>query len=260
MDYGVVVGHAQLPRVIDPGNDHPQLVKGGDLPDLQAFEVPVLHGDARVYERGRHFFRVHFQQVLLGLGAEEPPDEHHGQDHAQDGARVGQGVAHGGAVGGLGAHRAQRLLRRGERRGIGDRAGVHAHGGSHVQAGQPRHGQRDAYAAQHHGRGHQVKLYALLLEGGEEARPHLGADGIDEKNEAEVPQELQRAMVYLQAEMAEEDAREQHPGYPEVYAQELYIAYRQAAGGHQHDDEHRPGHGLGGEERGEQVHRIILSK
>ena len=250
----VVVRHAELAVVVDPRDHHAEFVDGGNVLYLQAVEVPVLHRNAGVGQGGGGLVGVYFAHVLLGLGPEQAADNDHRKDDAQDGAGVGQRVAHRGGVGGLRVDRGQRLLRGGQRRGIGDRAGVHADGGGDIEAGQPRYRQRDGYAAQHHGRGQQIELQPLLLEGGEEARPHLRAYGIDEKDEAEVAQELQRDMVYGEADVAGQDAGEQHPGYAEIDAGDLYVPDSQARRRHHHDDEHRPGHGFGGEKQGEEVH------
>ena len=57
---------------------------------------------------------------------------------------------------------------------------------------------------QHHGHRQQVKLQARFAEGGEETRPKLKADGIDEQDQAELADKLEDFGFDVESKVTEE--------------------------------------------------------
>ncbi len=249
----VALGHAEPALVEQAGEAHAQALQGRDAGEGQAVEIAVLDLDVHPGQVAG----VPAAGLAAGLpgqvDAPQPARQDHGQDGAQDAEGVGHGVADARQPGGLLAQRAdvlEGLLGRGQAGRVGHGPRVEAHGRGHLDAAQAadQHGQ--GRAEEHHGGGQEVEPQARLAQRGEEARPDLHADGVDEEDEPELAQELQDLLVDRDPEVPEGDAGEEHPRDAQVDPEQPDVAHGQAQGRDQADDDDGVRDGVGRDHRG----------
>ena len=91
-------------------------------------------------------------------------------------------------------------------------------------------GHGHGHVEEHDEHGDTVELDTLVLERREETGTHLQTDGENEQDEAELLDELERRRIDGHAQMAGQDAAEQHKRCPERDAEELDFAQQHADG------------------------------
>ena len=168
--------------------------------------------------------------------AERELERDHREDDARDAERVGDRVAErrdrrgAGGGGGVPRHLPERLLGRGEARGVRRRSGEDADDGRELDAEEEVGRGRERDAREDDRRREEVQLQAAPAERGDEAGADLQADRGDEEDQAEVPHELQDGRLDHDAEVPEEEADEEDPCRRQADAPDLHGAEGQARG------------------------------
>jgi hypothetical protein len=91
----------------------------------------------------------------------------------------------------------------------------------------------------HHRRREDVEPQAVPAQRGEEARPHLQPDRVHEEDQPELPGELEGVLVHVDAEVAEEEAGEEHTGDAEANATDADGADGEPEPRHEGEDQDR---------------------
>ena len=102
----------------------------------------------------------------------------------------------------------QGLLGGAEAGGVGDRALHDADQRRQVVVGKAEKDEDDEDVKEDDDEHQRVQFQPFFLEGGEEARADLQADGIDEQNQPEFFDEMGDVFVYREAEVGDDDAGE----------------------------------------------------
>ena len=87
----------------------------------------------------------------------------------------------------------------------------------------------------------------------------MQADGEHEEDEAELADEIEDAVIDLEAEVAEDNSREQHSRSPELYPAPANAAKREPGHRHGGQDQQRMRDRLCLAEIGKPVHRYVAS-
>ena len=233
-------GNEELLAPAQPRVHHVVPVEIGNVGDAHPVQIGV--GDAHVAALQPVLALAEALLVLMGLGgdvdAKHQPDQPHGEQDAQNADRVGNGIAHAHHLGGLLATQlGQRLLPGAQRGRVGDRPGEDAqnHPQRHVHAQVQGHHQHATEC--HDGHGHPVETQPAVPQRRKEARPHLVADGVDEEDQAEFLDEMQRVLVEHEVVAVEpvpyQNAAEQDAADTQADAADADVSNGQAEHGHQ---------------------------
>jgi len=233
--HGIGAWRHQLLAPLEPRGHHALIHQSGHVPHRHALEIGVADGHVQRFDLGRLQAAHGLEAVGLGhdVDPEHGADQHHGQQDADDAERIGDGVAQPGQADI--AVSLQGLLGDGERRSIGHRTGHQPEHRRQGDAAQPMNSRGDQHP-ERHDRGRQcVERQARPFQGGEEARPYLHADGVDEQDQAKFLQKSQGCEIdvdaHLMDEMPDGNAAEHHAPHPEADPLDLEAAQPEAERG-----------------------------
>ena len=202
---------------------------------------------------------LHPAYLLVHVYLVEFADNEHGHYDAHHAEGISGGIAHRHVLGkAFGQSLVSRhglyhsLLCGSEPRGVGHGSAHHAHhlrdlhGASFaslypIKAHHEKHVEADACQGQH------IEAHATLLERGEEAGAHLHTYGENEKDEAEIPKEIESIRCCGVMEMPHQDTDKQHESHSERHAENLDLAQPDTRENHERVQQNRTrkGHLLG---------------
>ena len=163
---------------------------------------------------------------IVSASSEQQPKYYHTEDYSNDTEWIAHSAGHGHSVGFCQCRRVslkERLLGGTEHWSIGDGAGEQTHGQVKGHISEPDEGEHRQQAHRDHCESQKVQLHPALLQRREETRTHLKSKRIDKENEAEILSEQEHLRINAEAEMASQDAGEEHESDSEGYTLEFQL-------------------------------------